>query len=506
MNDHWIEETVAPAERKWEEFYRNRFQHDKRVRTTHGVNCTGSCSWEVFVKDGIVTWELQATDYPELEEGLPPYEPRGCQRGISYSWYLYSPMRVKYPYARGVLDRHVPVQAKRENTSAISVAAWASHPEQPRSGVKQVPGSTRQGWLPPHQLGRSARDGRCFGDPHGDQQAWARPGRRVLTDPRDVTGQLCGGQPLHVADRRRGDELLRLVLRPTTRIARDLGRADRRARVGGLVQRPVHRRDGREPQHDAHARHTLHLRSATCRRKTRGVQPRLLAGGQVRRLVDPLEPRAGHSVLARRQPRAAERVLCATGQVSTISRSTRRQYTDLPFLIEIDGRQSPASTCEPVWLDALRRCARIGEWKLLDVGRRRGRTEDAERLDRRPLGGGEQKGRWNLELHRQRHRRGHQPPPSRSSTNTTTSRPRSSFEFYGTAKVSVTRSVPDRERCETSGRPGDGHHRLRPPHGPFRRRPRAQVATPLPKLRRRRRSRTRRPGKSSTPASTETPW
>ena len=103
MNDKWIQESVDPAARNWEEFYRNRFQHDKRVRTTHGVNCTGSCSWEVYVKDGIVTWELQATDYPSLEEGLPPYEPRGCQRGISYSWYLYSPIRVKYPYVRGTL-------------------------------------------------------------------------------------------------------------------------------------------------------------------------------------------------------------------------------------------------------------------------------------------------------------------------------------------------------------------------------------------------------------------
>ncbi|MHB8193200.1 MAG: nitrate reductase subunit alpha [Bellilinea sp.] len=116
----WIKEKVAPTERKWEEFYRNRFQHDKRVRTTHGVNCTGSCSWEVFVKDGIVTWEMQATDYPALEEGLPPYEPRGCQRGISFSWYLYSPIRVKYPYVRGVLldlwrearrQHHDPVEA-----------------------------------------------------------------------------------------------------------------------------------------------------------------------------------------------------------------------------------------------------------------------------------------------------------------------------------------------------------------------------------------------------------
>src|SRR5512135_1518830 len=99
----WTKETTSPVERKWEEFYRNRFQHEKRVRTTHGVNCTGSCSWEVFVKDGIVTWELQALDYPALEDGLPPYEPRGCQRGISFSWYLYSPIRVKYPYARGAL-------------------------------------------------------------------------------------------------------------------------------------------------------------------------------------------------------------------------------------------------------------------------------------------------------------------------------------------------------------------------------------------------------------------
>jgi nitrate reductase / nitrite oxidoreductase, alpha subunit len=120
--EEWTKDSASPAERKWEEFYRNRFQHDRRVRTTHGVNCTGSCSWEVFVKDGIVTWELQATDYPQLAEGLPPYEPRGCQRGISFSWYLYSPIRVKYPYGRGVL-----IDAWRELRKKYSdpVAAWA---------------------------------------------------------------------------------------------------------------------------------------------------------------------------------------------------------------------------------------------------------------------------------------------------------------------------------------------------------------------------------------------
>ncbi len=40
---------------------------------------------------------------PLLEPGLPPYEPRGCQRGITASWYDYSPLRVKYPYIRGPL-------------------------------------------------------------------------------------------------------------------------------------------------------------------------------------------------------------------------------------------------------------------------------------------------------------------------------------------------------------------------------------------------------------------
>jgi nitrate reductase alpha subunit len=119
---NWIKEVESPTERKWEEFYRNRFQHDRRVRTTHGVNCTGSCSWEVFVKDGIVTWELQATDYPMLEEGLPPYEPRGCQRGISFSWYLYSPIRVKYPYGRGTL---IDFWREAKQKYADPVAAWA---------------------------------------------------------------------------------------------------------------------------------------------------------------------------------------------------------------------------------------------------------------------------------------------------------------------------------------------------------------------------------------------
>ena len=34
---------------------------------------------------------------------MPEFEPRGCPRGASFSWYEYSPLRVKYPYIRGKL-------------------------------------------------------------------------------------------------------------------------------------------------------------------------------------------------------------------------------------------------------------------------------------------------------------------------------------------------------------------------------------------------------------------
>lgn len=125
----WIKDETNPALRSWEQFYRNRWQHDKIVRSTHGVNCTGGCTWQIYVKDGIVTWEMQGLDYPSLESGLPPYEPRGCQRGISYSWYLYSPLRVKYPYVRGaLLDLWREARAEHEDP----VAAWkalVSNPE-----------------------------------------------------------------------------------------------------------------------------------------------------------------------------------------------------------------------------------------------------------------------------------------------------------------------------------------------------------------------------------------
>ena len=109
--------------RAWEEAYRARWAHDKIVRSTHGANCTGSCSWKIYVKGGIVTWETQQTDYPRTRPGLPDHESRGCSRGASYSWYLYSANRVKYPMIRKRLLR-LWREAKAINSDPV--AAWAS--------------------------------------------------------------------------------------------------------------------------------------------------------------------------------------------------------------------------------------------------------------------------------------------------------------------------------------------------------------------------------------------
>ncbi len=96
-NGHGV---TTEENRGWEEAYRGRWAHDKIVRSTHGVNCTGSCSWKIYVKNGLITWETQQTDYPRTRPDLPNHEPRGCARGASYSWYIYSANRLKYPLIR----------------------------------------------------------------------------------------------------------------------------------------------------------------------------------------------------------------------------------------------------------------------------------------------------------------------------------------------------------------------------------------------------------------------
>lgn len=130
--------------RDWENGYRSRWQHDKIVRSTHGVNCTGSCSWKIYVKNGLVTWETQQTDYPRTRPDLPDHEPRGCPRGASYSWYLYSANRVKYPMVRKRLLK-LWREAKAEHQDPVK--AWFSIINDPQKAQSYKQARGRGGFV-----------------------------------------------------------------------------------------------------------------------------------------------------------------------------------------------------------------------------------------------------------------------------------------------------------------------------------------------------------------------
>ena len=139
---------VVSDSREWENGYRGRWRFDKIARSTHGVNCTGGCSWRIYVKNGLVAFETQYTDYPCTRPDLPNHEPRGCQRGASYSWYLYSPHRIKYPMIRG---RLLALYRAERAAGLDPVAAWASiqrDPEKRRryTAVRGLGGFVRTTW------------------------------------------------------------------------------------------------------------------------------------------------------------------------------------------------------------------------------------------------------------------------------------------------------------------------------------------------------------------------
>ena len=139
---------MTKESRDWERAYRDRWSHDKVVRSTHGVNCTGSCSWKIYVKNGLVTWETQQTDYPRTRPDLPNHEPRGCSRGASYSWYLYSATRLKYPMIR---SRLLKLWRGAKTAHSDPVDAWGSivtNQEQAKKykQVRGLGGMVRASW------------------------------------------------------------------------------------------------------------------------------------------------------------------------------------------------------------------------------------------------------------------------------------------------------------------------------------------------------------------------
>ncbi len=191
-------------DRAWEDAYRQRWQHDEFVHSTHRVNCARSCSWKVYVKGGTVTWETQQTDYPRTQPDLPNHKPRGCSRGASYSCYFYSGNRVKYPLVR---PRLVKLWRKVRATPAPA-AAWASIVEDPVKRAAYTKkcrhgGFVRAEWDAVTEiiaaLGKSLSDFGDFARQHSDCSSGKEEGRyHGQTTPKFETflfaleeGQLC---------------------------------------------------------------------------------------------------------------------------------------------------------------------------------------------------------------------------------------------------------------------------------------------------------------------------
>ena len=85
----------------YSDIYRERWQWDKVVHSSHTrANCISTCSWNIFVKDGIAWREEQNAIYEQTEPGVPDFNPRGCQKGGCYTDLMYEASRVTHPLRR----------------------------------------------------------------------------------------------------------------------------------------------------------------------------------------------------------------------------------------------------------------------------------------------------------------------------------------------------------------------------------------------------------------------
>ena len=243
LADNWAE--IRCGQREWEDLTAGAGSTSKKVRSTHGVNCTGSCSWDVYVKDGIIISELQNVNYPSCGAGFPDHEPRGCPRGATYSWYTYSPLRLKYPYIRSNL-----LEMWREALkSQPSKGVWSPGPEEPR----QDPVAAWQSIVEDPSKRRAYQQARGKGGlvrVSHEEAATLIAAALVYTIKKYGPDRVFGFTPIpamsmvgyssgaRFVSLIGGSMLsfLRLVLRPSSGVTSDVGRADQRAGECGLVR------------------------------------------------------------------------------------------------------------------------------------------------------------------------------------------------------------------------------------------------------------------------------
>ncbi|MGD0081741.1 MAG: molybdopterin-dependent oxidoreductase [Acidimicrobiales bacterium] len=87
--------------RSGEDSYRARWTWDRVAWGTHCVDCyPGNCLYRVFVRDGRVVREEAAARHAVVEDGVPDFNPMGCNKGASWSQQLYDGDRLLHPIRR----------------------------------------------------------------------------------------------------------------------------------------------------------------------------------------------------------------------------------------------------------------------------------------------------------------------------------------------------------------------------------------------------------------------
>jgi DMSO reductase family type II enzyme molybdopterin subunit len=134
----------------WENLHRDEWKWDKVTFGTHLVDCyPGNCLWRVYTRDGVVWREEQAGKYPVIDATGPDWNPRGCQKGCSFSNMMYNPDRVKYPMKRvgergkGKWKRISWDEAANEICTQLISAIQTNGPE----SIVFEPGPGNGGWI-----------------------------------------------------------------------------------------------------------------------------------------------------------------------------------------------------------------------------------------------------------------------------------------------------------------------------------------------------------------------
>jgi anaerobic selenocysteine-containing dehydrogenase len=77
----------VPSYASWKDVYRSQWTWDKVVRSTHHLNCwyQAHCSWDIYVKDGLVYREEQAAEYPQVNSSSCRTSTRAAARRVAAS-------------------------------------------------------------------------------------------------------------------------------------------------------------------------------------------------------------------------------------------------------------------------------------------------------------------------------------------------------------------------------------------------------------------------------------